>query len=319
MKKKILLLATLSTLLVGCGSIPKLENGQEVLVELSDGTQYSVDDIWSEFKSDYALNIILDKIDSKLLEEEFADQKDEIDEYVDGIETSLRANYDSEDDLTYTLSQYGYSSIDDYLETVRTNRLRSLLTTQYAKTLVTDAEVKKYYKSMVGDIEAVHILVKPDGTDTASDTAAKEKAESIIAAIKKDIKSGTSVEDAFKKYEDDDDVTYEDLGKFSKGDNVDAFDEAAFALKTGSYTTTPVKTTYGYHIILKTKEYDKDELEDVEDDIRETLASDLIDDDSTMQYQALNDLRKRNNITFYDSELESAYNKYMNYLLNNED
>ena len=69
MKKKILLLATLTLLLTGCGQTPKLKNGEEVLVELSDGTKYSVDEIWKEFKEDYAINIILDKIDTKLLED----------------------------------------------------------------------------------------------------------------------------------------------------------------------------------------------------------------------------------------------------------
>ena len=69
MKKKILLLATLTLLLTGCGQTPKLKNGEEVLVEMSDGTKYSVDEIWKEFKEDYAINIILDKIDTKLLED----------------------------------------------------------------------------------------------------------------------------------------------------------------------------------------------------------------------------------------------------------
>jgi parvulin-like peptidyl-prolyl isomerase len=41
-----------------------------------------------------------------------------------------------------------------------------------------------------------------------------------------------------------------DLGWFGKGMMVDDFEKAAYALeKPGDYTTTPVKTQFGYHII----------------------------------------------------------------------
>lgn len=319
MKKKILLLATLTLLLTGCGQNPKLKNGEEVLVELSDGTKYSVDEIWKEFKEDYAIDIILKKIDTKLLEEEFKDSKSDIDEYVKSMETNMRANYETEEQLLNALQYYGYSSLEDYLDMVRANRLRTLLTNEFAKSQVTDKEIEKYYKEeIVGDIEAVHILVTPSGTDKESDTKAKEKATEIINAIKKDIKSGTSAIDAFNKYKDDDDVKFEDLGRFTKGDNVTEFDDAAFALKTNQYTTSPIKTSYGYHVILKTKEYEKEKLDDMKDKIKTTLAEEKIENDSTMQAQALNDLRKKNNIKINDKDLERAYNKYMNYQLNQD-
>ena len=317
MKKKLLLLATLTLLLTGCGQNPKLKNGEEVLVELGDGTKYSVDEIWQEFKEDYATSIILDKVDTKLLESEYKDSKSDIDAYVTAMETNMRANYESEEQLLNALQYYGYSSLEDYLDMVRANRLRTLLTNDFAKSKVTDKEVEKYYKDeVVGDIEAVHIVVTPSGTDTANDTKAKEKANEIIEAIKKDIKSGTSALNAFKKYEKNEDVKFEDLGRFSKGKNVTEFDNAAFALKVNNYTTTPVKTSYGYHVILKTKEYEKEKLEDMKEEIKSTLAEDKQEKDSTMQYQALNDLRKRNNIKINDKDIERAYNKYMNYQLN---
>lgn len=41
-----------------------------------------------------------------------------------------------------------------------------------------------------------------------------------------------------------------ELGYFTKDMMVDEFGEAAFALKAGEYTKTPVKTEFGYHVIL---------------------------------------------------------------------
>lgn len=317
MKKKILLIAALAVMVTGCGNIPKLKNGEEAIVELKDGTKYSVDEIWNELKDNYALTAILKKVDAKILESVYNDHKSDVDDYLSSTEVFFRSNYETEEEMNYTLNQYGYANLDAYLEERRISYLTDIATEDFAKSKITDKEINDYYKNeLVGDIEAVHILVKPEGTSTSENNKAKEKAESIIADIKKDIKSGTKAEDAFKKYANNDEVKYEDLGKFSKGTNVDAFDEAAFKLKKGEYTTSPVKTSYGYHIILKTNEYDKPELKDAKDDIIETLANKLIENDKTMQAQAMNKLRKDNNIKFHDDELDRAYDKYMNYLLN---
>ena len=106
------------------------------------------------------------------------------------------------------------------------------------------------------------------------------------------------------------------LGKFNKGDMVKEFETAAYALKVNEYTKEPVKTSYGYHIILKTKEYDKDKLENVKEEIIETLANKLLENDKTISITALKELRKDKGMKIEDSELKSAYNKYMNSLYN---
>lgn len=322
MKKKLLLVVIAVGLLSGCGkTIPKLENGEETLVELGDGTKYSANEIWDEVKDAYAMNIILNKVDDKILSEKYKDEEDQTKQYLDGAEQSLRNNYPDESTLLALLQQYGFASVEDYIESQRVSYLQNKAYLDYAKTKVTDKEINAYYKDKtVGDIHCVHILVKPDSTSTDDDSKAKKKAEDIIAAIKKDIAAGTKAEDAFKKYESDESVTYQDLNYFNKGDMVEQFENAAFALKKNEYSSKPVKTTYGYHVILKLDEKEKPSLDDAKDDITEKLAQEKLDEGGTkMQTEAMIELRKENGFKWYDSELEESYNKYINYLINQND
>lgn len=321
MKKKLLICAIACVLLTGCGSkIPKLKNGEEALIEFGNGDKISATEIWNEVKTSYGLSVTLNKIDKKILEDEYKDKLEEVEEYISSYKASLVANYGSEEKVEETLTNYGYSSLDEFLENQRISYLQDLAITDYAKSLVTDKEIKAYYKDeVVGDISCVHILVKPESESDADLKTAKEKAEKIIAAIKKDIKSGTKAADAFKKYEADTTVTYEDLDYFNKGDMVTEFETAAYKLKKGAYTTSPVKTTYGYHIILKTDEKDKEDLENIKDSVKEEIANNKIDEDKNVSINALVELRKSHGVKFHDSELEDAYNKYINYQLNSSE
>jgi len=303
--------------------VPKAENGEDILASLNDGTNYTVSMIWEETKEQYGINLLLTDIDTHILEKELSDKLSDVDSYVKNIETSLKANYVDdngnydEETLLSVLSNYGYSSLDDYLNQARLSYMEDLVAVDYAKTLVTDSEIKEYYDNEVyADISGVHILVRPESDSDEDLEEAKNKAQEIIDAIKADVESGTDVAEAFAKYADDDTVSYQDLGEFNYTEMDEAFSTAAYALKVNEYTTSPVKTSFGYHVILKTGEYDKVSLDDKKDEIVETLANDKVDDDSTLVVKAMDNLRTTYGLTINDSTLQEDYNRYINNSLN---
>jgi len=322
MKKKILLVLLIALLLCGCGKA-KLSDGTDAVVSFKKGESISVDSLYDEMKDRYAISILIDMIDKEILFKEYKDKKDDAKEYANENIESLKSNYETEEELLNAIqSYYGYSNINEFKDYIMLNYFRDLATDDYAKSQVTEDAINKYYdEETVGDIEASHILitvdVKDDATDEEKEKVDKEalkKAKEVIEKLNK----GEKFEDLAASYSEDDSNKDNGgaLGKFNKGDMVKEFETAAYDLKVNEYTKEPVKTSYGYHIILKTKEYDKDKLENVKEEIIESLANELLENDKTISITALKELRKDKGMKIEDSELKSAYNKYMNSLYN---
>ncbi|MDR3346536.1 MAG: peptidylprolyl isomerase [Campylobacteraceae bacterium] len=118
---------------------------------------------------------------------------------------------------------------------------------EFDKVKVTDAAIKKFYGEN-GDkflqpeqIKASHILV-------ADENEAKAIIKELSSASSKDLAAKFAAS-AKEKSTDGSAQNGGDLGWFSKGQMVKPFNDAAFALKKGEFTKTPVKTQFGYHVI----------------------------------------------------------------------
>jgi peptidyl-prolyl cis-trans isomerase D len=118
---------------------------------------------------------------------------------------------------------------------------------------------------------AWHILIQlAEDADTASDEAARQKAEEAIRRIK-----GGETFDAVARELSDDPGSSDkggDLGFFSRGLMTPAFEEAAFSLQPGELSE-PVKSPFGYHIIevLEIKPETATPLEEVRDELVKVL------------------------------------------------
>ena len=148
---------------------------------------------------------------------------------------------------------------------------------------VTDAEVKKVYDEYVAnfkskkEIKAKHILV-----DT------EDLAKEIIAKLNK---KSASFDELAKKYSKD----QADLGYFTAEAMVPEFSQAAFAMKKGTFSQKPVKTEFGYHVILVEDTRDSKPLafEEVAEQIKGNLSQQAVG-------QIVADLHKNAQIEKFD-------------------
>ncbi|SFD43222.1 peptidylprolyl isomerase [Clostridium uliginosum] len=110
-----------------------------------------------------------------------------------------------------------------------------------ADVTVTDEDAKKYYE------DNKDMFVKPA---TVSAKHVLVKTEEEAKKIKEEISKGLSFEDAAMKYSTCPSKEQGgNLGPFGKGMMVPEFEDAAFALEIGT-VSEPVKTQFGYHLIL---------------------------------------------------------------------
>ena len=324
MKKKLLICLAVLGLTSGCGKVSTLPNGDDALVSFSNtNLGISAGDLYSEVKGT-ALSKLIDMIDTKILLDKYPDKSSDADKYVneqyDLIKTNFKddkGKFDEESLKEQIYAYYGITDIDKFKDIIRLNYYRTEAVNDYAKKSVTDKQIQKYYdENVYGDISCKHILITPTVTDdmsdedkTKADKEALQKAKDII----KKLKNGESFDDLAKEYSDDTSNKDKggDLGYFNTGDMLEEFEKAAFALKKGKYTTTPVKTKYGYHIILKTDEKEKPSLEDKKEEIINTLVSEAKSNDTALSINALVELRKEYGMNIEDDEMSKLYSTYI--------
>ena len=156
----------------------------------------------------------------------------------------------------------------DQLEIAKEELARKLYLEQQLKNKVTDDVVKKVYADYAAkykgqkEVKARHILV--DDVKVANEAIAQ-------------LKKGEKFDDLAKKYSKDE----ADLGYFTKNMMVPEFGEAAFSMKKGQYSDKPVKTKFGYHVII---------VDDIRDAKPQTLEEVKPQIENMLTQQALSDV-----------------------------
>lgn len=157
--------------------------------------------------------------------------------------------------LTQKAVKSGLEKDEQYIQALdkikRDLALEIWMQKEFKKVNVTEKDKKDFYKENQDNfktdatLEARHILLKTE-----------KEANDIISKLNKANNKKGSFEELAKKYSTGptkDAGGY--LGKFQAKQMVPEFSNAAMLLKTGEYTSAPVKTQFGFHVIyLESKE-----------------------------------------------------------------
>jgi len=290
------------------------------IATLSDGTQpvaningeaYTADKLYEEMKEQYSVNILLNSIDEMLLNEIYPED-DELKKSVQDTADYYYSYYETYYKQTKEqfLSSNGFSNEDAFLDVLKLDYRRNKYYEDYAEKLVSEEEINKYYKdSVYGDVDSKHILVKiaKEGEEGLNDADAKKLAKEIVEKLNK----GKTWEEVTEEYKDK--IITEELGYQAFNASLEkTYLEECKNLEVGKYSKSPVKTSYGYHIVYKKDQKEKPALEEVKIDIVDILASEKKSADQNLYHKALINLREESKLEFVDTKLGDEYKEYLN-------
>ena len=310
----ICILLIVNIILISIGHKVKLSDGKEIVASI-DGKTITAEELYDSIKENYGTNSLMDIIDSTIIEKEIENKSDALEKAKEQV-SSIKKQYET---MGYNweevLTNYGYDSEQVLIDEIMNSILKEEVAKKYIAKNITEEEIQKYYDENVYDTyTAKHILITPDTTDDMTD---EQKTEAENAAL-------TTANEVITKLNNGEDwntlvSTYsEDTGSkennglienFTKGDVVDEFFNATKNLTDGSYTTEPVKSKFGYHIILRVSKTEKEALENMKNDLMNEIIDSKLANDSNLYNTTWSEIRKNYHLKINDTTIENYYNK----------
>jgi peptidyl-prolyl cis-trans isomerase D len=190
-------------------------------------SEYEIDELNRLENSSVAVNYV--QITQKEFEDTVAIETDEVEKWYEAV----KENYKTAPEVKLKYLDFSYATVGK-------------------KISIDDAAVKKYYDEHLDEFtekekrQARHILFRADENSSAE---VQEKQRQKALEILDLAKEGKDFAQLAKEYSEGPSKTQGgDLGQFSRGQMVEAFDEATFSLKLNEISDV-VKTPFGYHII----------------------------------------------------------------------
>lgn len=315
MKKLLITICICTLLLSGCKKEAKLANGEEAVVHIN-GKDFSANDLYKKLKNSYGTSMLINMIDDYIVSVEITDKEEAIN-YGKSMVQTEKTKFESYANVVgYSWEEYlrnnGFNSENELAEYFTNDYLKEKVAIKYIIPTITDKEIKKYYDEEVDDkIVARHIIITPETDDSMSSSEkekAEEEAKNKVAEIIKLLDEGKDFSELAKEYSTDGSAKDGGLlDAFTRNDVDSDFWKAAKALKVGEYSKEPVKSKFGYHVILKEKVIEKDSLESMTESIKESIAEDKLEDDEDLETATWFKIRKEYSIDITDSDLKYYY------------
>ncbi len=234
--------------------------------------------------------MILDKV----LEKDYGSKVSSKD--VDKQYNALKSQYGAQFSTALQQNNLTPSTLKDQ---IRDNLL--LKQAVIANTKITNKMLQQQWKSFEPKITVAHILVQKESD-----------AQNVINQLKQN-GSYDNFKQLAKKYSEDT-ATKNKGGKLPSFDGTDtqldnSFKQAAFKLKTGQFTETPVKTPYGYQVIYCIKNPGKGQMKDHIKQLKDQIINEEMNDQATLQ-KVVSKVLKNGDVSIKDKDLQNILANY---------
>lgn len=291
MKNKKVLIPILAVVLVALiiGAVYLTQRSETVATV--DKEKITQEQLNEELNKQYGASVLNMMISNKVVDLEADKAKVKVtDKEIQAELDKMVEQYGGQETFNMLLAQNGVTE-DVFKEQIEQNlKVTKILEPSIE---ITDDEIKTYFEDNKASldtpeqVEASHILVEDE--DTAKEVKKKLDEGGDFAKLAEEYSTDTQTKD-----------NGGELGYFSSGQMVEAFDKAAFSMKVDEISD-PVKTDYGYHIIKVTgkKEAKEATLEDSKAKIKEDLLATKVQEqastwltEATAKYKVENKLEK---------------------------
>lgn len=303
--KAILCALLLTGIITGC-SANNATGTNKALVKFNQGS-ISQEDLFNKMVKTSGMPAALEMADQAILNDispVTEEMKSNASAEMDKIKTYYGESFKS------NLEASGFKTEEEFLDVIILNTQRNDYISKYIEeNIITDEDIQKYYDEYEPTITASHILIMPAEKTDAEWNKTLQTAKDLIVRLDKGEDFATLAKE--NSQDPGSAANGGDLGAFGKGQMVPEFETAAYALKVNEYTKEPVKTTYGYHVILKTAEETKATLEEMRPEIVSTLSQNILESDNTIANKALVKMRSDNGLTIKNEVIKAQYDTFV--------
>ncbi|TLQ03925.1 peptidylprolyl isomerase [Pediococcus stilesii] len=262
-------------------------------VATTSGGKITQDEYYSSLKdTSSGKQVLQEMIVNKVLEKQYGDKVSK---------KTVTKQYNSYKDQYGSSFKSVLSSNGMTASSLRTQIRSNLLLKEAVKDLdkISNADLKKEWENYQPKVTVAQILVSK-----------KDTADKVID----ELKDGKDFSDLAKKYSTDS-SSKNNGGKIAAFDDTNTtldsdFKKAAFKLDEGKYTTTPVKTEYGYQVIKMLKKPAKGKMSDHTKDLKERIWTDDMSS-STKLRSVITKVLKKGNVTIKDNDLKNVLDDYL--------